>query len=179
MENYNIENLLKASNVKRWHTVDCVKTQSLSEHQWNVTIICIHIAESIGLEDRDMSHLVMRGLTHDIEEIWTGDMPSPYKESLKRTGAPALDEQWGIGTPVPTPSHPYDDGHPVEPEIPHNGEIGGIIRAADLIDAWWWSSKYVLDESVKADCWRRLYTFRCNQTNDLKKAIDQIVAELE
>lgn len=174
MENYSISNLMKAGNVKRWHTVDTVKEQSLTDHQWNVSILAIRLASIIGysMTVEELGSI----LIHDIDEIWTGDMPSPEKERLRRHGS--LPNR-GVGTPIAGISAAYEERPPVGPGIYHNGGIDGIRRAADLLDAWWWSSRYVLDQDVISDCESRLNRFMLDRMGDnLCQATQQIMNEL-
>lgn len=174
MENYNIKDLLKANNVKRWHTVDTVRSQSLAEHQYNVAILATQIAIIMNLDNSEIHLVTLKALTHDIEEVWTGDLPSPYKEKLKLTGG--------------SPSH-VDTGGALMPRLDpgvrpvatrDDGDIcSAIIRAADLIDAVWWSNKYVMDDAVVQDCAKRLQKFQIDRMGDnLNKAIAQIMTEL-
>jgi 5'-deoxynucleotidase YfbR-like HD superfamily hydrolase len=81
----NIQDKLRASSVKRWHIVATSRTQSLAEHQWNVAMIVKelvrrHRPESVALRNQ----LVLDALEHDLEEVITGDTPTP--EKIRRGG---------------------------------------------------------------------------------------------
>ena len=96
--------------------------------------------------------LVEKALLHDIDEIWTGDMPSPAKEALAKREP--LPRSAPGGRHIGAGHGDEDDGDPVEQ--PWN-IISETIRAADRLDAYRWSQKYVLDSAVKNDCTQRLY----------------------
>jgi hypothetical protein len=178
MENYSIKDLMKATYVTRWHTVDTVKNQSLAEHQWNVCMMSVHLALSMGLDDQTVSEIRNKALIHDMEEVWTGDLPSPYKESLKRTGGSPSHHGLGIGTPMAIPPSEAEDGPPVRSGMSHNMVIDGVVRAADLIDAWQWSQKYVLDEFVKKDCRIRMDNYASLADADLFFAMNKLTEQI-
>lgn len=72
----NLIDKLRAQTVKRWTVVHTTKQQSLAEHSFNVAMI----AREICLELEISPVVVMQvALVHDLEEILTGDIPSPFK----------------------------------------------------------------------------------------------------
>ena len=178
MENYNIKDLLKAGHVTRWHTVDTVKVQTLAEHQWNVCMISVSLACAMGLDDSILNLVILKALIHDMEEVWTGDLPSPYKEGLKRTGGSPRNTVRGVPTYIPGLSSEAEGRPPVDPEIYHNTVVDHVVAAADRLDAYIWSKKYVLDPSVVNDCYRRLCKLlgECKGT-PMETAINQILLE--
>ena len=78
-----IQNILRATNVKRWHIVNTMREQNIAEHQWNVTMIARAIAKKAG---SDISAVTEYALTHDLHEVVDGDLPSPTKEWLSSQG---------------------------------------------------------------------------------------------
>lgn len=176
MENYSINEMLRASHVKRWHTVDTVKDQSVAEHQWNVTALSMRIASIAGEEIT--AELVQYAMFHDLEEIYTGDMPSPYKERCAAREATGDTHNRGVGTPIAGISLASEDGSPVRRGTYHNTGIDTIVRAADLIDAWQWSTKYVLDAAVAVDCWDRMHKYKAKCRPRLELAMDEIIREI-
>ncbi len=178
MEDYSIKDLMKATHVMRWHTVDTVKQQSLAEHQWSVCMISVNLALLMGLDDDVVDAVSRHALVHDMEEVWTGDLPSPYKEYLKRTGGSPSHGDLGIAMGVPGLSIVGDGDRPASPEIHHNTGIDGIVRAADRIDAWWWSKRYCRDLNTYKDCDNRLNDFMRQTSPELRAAITQLTSEL-
>lgn len=174
-ESYSIREKMKATHVDRWHIVHTVKHQSLAEHQWGVSVIAMHLAELMKVADREIILILQHALLHDIEEIETGDIPSPYKEELKKNGWISPKSQEGVAGMVPTPSSTGEDGPPVDGDV-----IRDVVRAADLIETYWWATKYVDDYNVVLDCKKRLVDFEIQiwKNSSLYKAIEQTLTEI-
>lgn len=65
--------LRKGGAVKRFHTIDTVKAQTVADHSWGVaTIIC-------DLWPDASVPLIRAALHHDVAEHITGDVPAPAK----------------------------------------------------------------------------------------------------
>lgn len=75
-----IQDILLASNVKRWGIVSTIRVQSVAEHAFNVTMIARAIAKQVDIEDD--CNIIKYALDHDLDEIFTGDIPTPAKERL-------------------------------------------------------------------------------------------------
>jgi len=75
-----IQDIMLAQDVKRWTIVRTIKNQSLAEHTFNVTMIARAIACRMGVDD---TKIIKYALDHDLDEILTGDIPTPAKERLK------------------------------------------------------------------------------------------------
>lgn len=109
-----IQDILRAGGVKRWHTVETVRQQTLAEHSFNVAMISRCIAKLAGMPDEN---LLKAALEHDLDEIINGDIPTP----AKRRGA-------AIGL--------FFD------QIDRGGQTRltatelRILKFADLMDAW-------------------------------------------
>ncbi|MHA2047659.1 MAG: YfbR-like 5'-deoxynucleotidase [Candidatus Thorarchaeota archaeon] len=78
-----INDILRASGVTRWHIVRTVRPQSLAEHTFDVTMIARAIAKIAGYEDYEITKAA---LLHDLDEIVTGDIPTPTKEKARDNG---------------------------------------------------------------------------------------------
>jgi len=70
-----LQDRLRGSRVKRWHTIDTVKTQNNAQHQFNVATIALYIKPDLSLE------ALKYCLYHDTAEFITGDIPHPAKKS--------------------------------------------------------------------------------------------------
>jgi 5'-deoxynucleotidase len=64
------------SNVRRWSHAYCHKEESVLEHTAIVSIISLYIAANTGAK---MATVLERSLLHDMEEVITGDIPTPTK----------------------------------------------------------------------------------------------------
>lgn len=77
--------LMRCQDLKRWHTVNVIRDQTLADHQWGVAIIACHLHQRlIGAEWDQMGSFLMDALIHDADEIEKGDIPSPAKEHMIR-----------------------------------------------------------------------------------------------
>ena len=75
-----IQDIMLAQDIKRWTIVRMMREQSLAEHSFNVTMIARAICKEIGLDDTNVTKYA---LDHDLDEILTGDIPTPAKQRLK------------------------------------------------------------------------------------------------
>lgn len=79
----NIQDVLRAQGVKRWHIVETVRQQSIAEHQWNVAMITREICKRMHWPTENTLFLIAKACMHDIDEVIEGDMPSPSKDGPK------------------------------------------------------------------------------------------------
>lgn len=71
---------LRLQVVQRWNIVHTVKTQSVAEHSFNVVLIVREMCHKIPtIDSLDRKNLMIRALDHDMEEVFTGDLPSTSK----------------------------------------------------------------------------------------------------
>jgi len=121
---------MRAGHIQRWHTVNTVKTQTVAEHAYMVTIIAMELfANVIGFDDpAEVNQLMAAALFHDAPEIRYGDIPTPGKNFIKqRTGD----------------SFFRDMDHELMPEIPYVGgalppRLIPFVKLADAIEAVNW-----------------------------------------
>ena len=59
--------------VKRWHTIDNIKAQTVADHSWGVACIIADLWPNASAD------LLRAALYHDITEHVTGDIPAPAK----------------------------------------------------------------------------------------------------
>lgn len=76
-----IQDLVRLSSVKRWHIVRTATQQSVAEHSFNVILLSIEmdIRTEYSMVPEDRLDLIELAMTHDMEEVYTGDIPSPQK----------------------------------------------------------------------------------------------------
>jgi hypothetical protein len=75
---------LRLDRVKRWGIISMDKAQSVAEHSFNVAVITEIIAYELGMTEPDVNQLVIDAIYHDCDETYTGDIPSPAKNSSER-----------------------------------------------------------------------------------------------
>lgn len=69
---------LRLSYVPRWQIMPMLRTQSVSDHSWRVAIIAKAIVERMGyVQAKDVVYAAM---VHDLDEVYTGDIPATVKE---------------------------------------------------------------------------------------------------
>ena len=64
------------SSVKRWSNAYCQREENVLEHTAVVSIIALRIGQEVGA---DLGDLLSRAILHDMEEMITGDIPTPTK----------------------------------------------------------------------------------------------------
>ena len=112
MMNLRIQDVMRCKNVARWHIVDCIKGQSLAEHNFNVAMIGAAIAIKKGVDPKPV---MVAALLHDLSEVLTGDLP------------PTTKKVFGYRDPtVSVLGHLVVD---LDPQVQH------ILKLADLVDA--------------------------------------------
>lgn len=85
-----MEAVMRMSAVKRWHMIDTTKTQTVAEHTANVSLLGYLIAVTSPDAFFSPPALAIAGLIHDLDECWTGDVPTQIKASLGKSSFEAL-----------------------------------------------------------------------------------------
>lgn len=78
--------LVKACDVKRWTIVPVTREQSIAEHSYRVWALALSLYDAMMTTNHNSFERESVGfwaLTHDTEEIWTGDLPSTVKAVLE------------------------------------------------------------------------------------------------
>jgi 5'-deoxynucleotidase YfbR-like HD superfamily hydrolase len=69
----NLSEILRGGAIKRYHTLEIIGEQSVASHSWGVAIILQYLSPNIR------KSCVFKALTHDVAELYTGDIPAPVK----------------------------------------------------------------------------------------------------
>ena len=78
-----INEIMLAQQVGRWNIVRATKNQSVAEHMYNVCMIARAICSRLKIDDT----MVMKAaLEHDLDEVFTGDIPHPAKVMARQKG---------------------------------------------------------------------------------------------
>ena len=82
MSDFNIHaaEALRAKDVNRWHMVHVDRVQSVAEHTYSVAVIACYLAHKMG-KSHLQKDVIALALTHDMEEVFTGDIPTPVKNA--------------------------------------------------------------------------------------------------
>ena len=88
---------LRACHVRRWHIVQTSREQTLAEHSYAVAVIAGTVAARIRwaglMHDSNQLRLVQWALSHDMIEVRTGDMPTPFKRALEQVAGAGVVER--------------------------------------------------------------------------------------
>lgn len=72
-----VRTLFDGSAVKRFHTIPTVTENTVGQHSHGVAMFCMLLEDG-----KPSAALLMKALTHDLAEQYTGDVPSPAKRAL-------------------------------------------------------------------------------------------------
>lgn len=118
-----IQDIMRANYVERWQLVNVSRRQTVAEHSFNVAMISKAIAEEMGYQSDTIALLISYAIQHDLDEVITGDIPTPTKQRVRELGVEMNDL---IDTPklIDIPQvHKY---------------YKSIIKMADYLDAMWY-----------------------------------------
>lgn len=120
-----IDRALDAQHVKRWSLVATTAESNVASHSFNVAVIAMAIRKrmfnTIHFTNAEVCYYA---LLHDIDEVFTGDLPTPTKMAIRAQGV--------------EPNELFD-GQGEKPIPPH---IKLIIKIADLIDNYIFISQH-------------------------------------
>lgn len=119
----NIQTVLRAQDVTRWNIVHTVRKQSLAEHLFNTAMIARRICEIMNVPVLTFDRVMNYALKHDLDEIITGDIPSPTKKRAMEAGVD-LNSLLQID------------------ELTAPAEVMRIVKAADLLENLWYIEQY-------------------------------------
>lgn len=121
---------LRACHTKRWHIVQTHREQTLAEHSFAVAVIAGSLATAMqykGLMHHGLQlKLLQHALSHDLIEVRTGDMPTPFKRFLEQAGGPGIVEK---------AEDFVDSDHSGAMRQVEGTEIETIVKLADQIEA--------------------------------------------
>jgi 5'-deoxynucleotidase YfbR-like HD superfamily hydrolase len=121
---------LRACHVRRWHIVQVAREQTLAEHSFAVAVIAGSLAAAVrwpGLLDRPKQlQLLQWSLSHDLIEVRTGDMPTPFKRCLEQVGGPGIVEK---------AEDVVDREHMGAYRLIKGTEVEVLVKLADQIEA--------------------------------------------
>lgn len=127
---------LRLMQVKRYPICHVNRDQSVAEHSYNVTLIAMELAYEAG-EPELVTEVMKYALVHDMEEVYTGDIPSSFKRELRAK--------------CPDVAPLLDSGNKVDERVKQ------IVKLADCIEAIYYLREFGgsrLAEDVRHDIQR-------------------------
>lgn len=112
----------------RWTIVRVNHRQNVAEHSFFVALYAFEIAKFLQWEG-DYERLALHALTHDLDEIVTGDINSPTKQSLDPEAKAGL-KRW-----IDKKMAERSDEHSAYSMSTSNAGIRAIVKLADIVEA--------------------------------------------
>lgn len=75
MDIKNIKTVMDSGDVLRFHALPKMPKQKMSQHEWGVALLCRYLDPDVTADE------LMIALTHDANELITGDIPATLKWS--------------------------------------------------------------------------------------------------
>jgi 5'-deoxynucleotidase YfbR-like HD superfamily hydrolase len=117
-----LERLL--SDVRRWGIVRTIRTQSVAEHSFWVAIWVPRLLRTVGVNDPVvLLAAVEYALTHDMEEVTSGDIATPFKSRLNKVALHEAIESFGLSA------------SPRLAGLPEADMIKAAVKVIDLFEA--------------------------------------------
>lgn len=118
-----LRDVYRATDVKRWGLVKTARPQSVAEHSYQVAMIATRLCQLYKVGEATTCKAVWYALTHDLPEVLTGDIATPFKDLL----GPGVREQ----------IQQFEDrirvmGAPVHEEA---ADVRMIVKLADILEA--------------------------------------------
>lgn len=118
-----LRDIYRATDVRRWGLVKTARPQSLAEHSYQVAMIAARLCQLYKVGEEVTCKAVWYALVHDLPEVLTGDIATPFKDLL----GPGVREQ----------IQQFEDrvrvmGAPVHEEDAH---ARMIVKLADILEA--------------------------------------------
>lgn len=105
---------LRLAQVKRYGICHVNRDQSVAEHSFMVGLIAGELALATGNEEL-VKDVVLYSMIHDMDEVNTGDIPSPFKKKLRRECPAVIPVLDGQKTARP--------------------EVSAIVKIADMLES--------------------------------------------
>jgi 5'-deoxynucleotidase YfbR-like HD superfamily hydrolase len=121
--------------IKRWSIVRTIRDQSVAEHSYFVAMYANDICTMLELPDSVKLGCLRKALWHDVDEIFTGDLPGPSKRKLLEQDFQA---RWKLilGNWTSKVFKRFLDRYTVQLEHQsQNGTIDLVVKLADWVDA--------------------------------------------
>lgn len=116
------------THVNRWGILRRNRDQNVAEHSYFVAIYCMELVFLLGAEitPSEQLQLVHSALIHDVDEIWTGDMPGPAKRIMNVDTKPLASSRMQSILPFHAMAHS---------KVALSPMLQQILKVADFLEA--------------------------------------------
>lgn len=154
--------LLNLSFVKRWVIAPMSQGQSVAEHTFRVMVLARTLAQMVG-RNGETSRFLIHAMKHDLEEVYTGDVPGPSKDVHKPWPHPNTLLHYEIIVKVADSMETYTWwiwygepcwNHPMNP-LKHNRDVDKIRHYTQEWPELWEAACNLMDElgvSIRHSC---------------------------
>lgn len=124
------DDVASTSSVRRYHLLSTSKDQDLAAHQYRVTLFAVKILYKLAdmipdktgyLLAKEMA-VLQYGLVHDIDEIYSGDVPSVTKIAVGRVNFEVVGRMFWEKRGVP--------------ELKPDRVVKNVVKVADILDGY-------------------------------------------
>jgi len=127
-----IKDIARTGHTTRWQIVRTARDQTLAEHLYLVTVYSNYLADGIykpvgGIGEHEKLIMHKWAMTHDLPEVFIGDIATPTKELIKKV---TKDQ-----SVVDKIEQMIDPDHNSLRRMVENTSIGYIVKIADYIEA--------------------------------------------
>ena len=121
--------IYRLNSLKRYNNIPRVKQESLAEHQYYTSIIIMKLLESTTLST-DLKYILLNySLVHDVQELYTGDIPHNVKQDFPqfKLMLTEIENEWVEKTIFSNVVMSYHD------ELESHPYLESIFKLADLL----------------------------------------------
>jgi 5'-deoxynucleotidase YfbR-like HD superfamily hydrolase len=140
------------SEVPRWSILPVTRQQSVAEHSYWVSVFTLEICDALNVNPE---HCLRLALFHDLEEIITGDRPTPHKNNSAQT---EKEKNW-----IEMKVHDRTGHRPPDPLF--GTGTAWIVKTADLFEC----CVFLKEEMVRGNCYPiidEVFVDRCEALYD-------------
>ena len=91
--------------IRRWSIMRLQHQQNVAEHSFYVALYAQNLSTALGISPGETAYITHLALWHDIEEVWTGDIPGPAKRLFATDWEERVDahfeQRFGFKRPKP------------------------------------------------------------------------------
>lgn len=165
---------LRMSEINRWQIVDCIRNQSVAEHSYRVWVLALDLYDflmgDVSHNSFDREATARWAMNHDLDEVFTGDIPSNIKPILNKIspGATVRLKEEVLQNTIPDACAEIRGVHD---SVPYH-----IVKIVDIVEAILFVTRYAVSkiegETIRAYLVNKLEE-ACNEATKKHHRIDR------